>query len=85
MVVTEGDMIRVDEFIHLYRLKKSKEYEYYELMPWVRKERIITDLPSSFRYWKSRLFFVSRMDRKLFLMNFGVKFLGCFIVGEPRV
>ena len=31
MVVTEGDMIRLDEFIHLYRLKESKEYRYYEL------------------------------------------------------
>ena len=48
MVITEGDMIRVDEFIYLYHLKESKEYRYYELVPWVRKARIITDLPSSF-------------------------------------
>lgn len=37
MVVTEGDTIRLDEFVHLYYLKKSKEYEYeceyYELVP----------------------------------------------------
>ena len=33
MVVTEGDTIRLDEFIHLYRLKESKEYGYYELVP----------------------------------------------------
>ena len=59
MVITEGDMIRVDDFIHLYRLKESREYGYYDLMPWVRKARIITDLPSLFRYWKSRFFFVS--------------------------
>ena len=59
MVITEGDMIRVDDFIHLYRLKESKEYGYYDLVPWVRKARIITDLPSLFRYWKSRFFFVS--------------------------
>ena len=58
MVVTEGDMIKLDEFVHLYRLKESKEYGYYELVPWVRKVRIITDLPSSYRYWKSRYFFV---------------------------
>ena len=58
MVVTEGDMIRVGEFIYLYRLKESKEYRYYELVAWVKKARIITDLPSSFRYWKSRFFFV---------------------------
>ena len=33
MVVTEGDMIKLDKFFHLYCLKKSKEYGYYELMP----------------------------------------------------
>ena len=33
MVVTEGDMIRLDKFIHLYCLKESKEYGYYELVP----------------------------------------------------
>ena len=33
MVVTEGDTIRLDEFIHLYHLKESKEYGYYELVP----------------------------------------------------
>lgn len=60
MVLTEGDMTRVDEFICLYHLKESKEYENYKLMPWVRKARIIIDLPSSFRYWKLRFFFVSR-------------------------
>ena len=32
-VITEGDMIRVDKFIHLYRLKESKEYRYYKLVP----------------------------------------------------
>ena len=48
MVVTERDMIRVDEFIYLYHLKESKEYGYYELVMWVKKARIITDLPSSF-------------------------------------
>ena len=33
MVITEGDMIKLDEFIHLYHLKKSKEYGYYKLVP----------------------------------------------------
>ena len=33
LAVTEGDMIRVDEFKYLYCLKESKEYVYYELMP----------------------------------------------------
>ena len=59
---TEGDMIRVDEFAYLYYLKESKEYGYYDFVPWDRKARIVTDLPSSFRYWKSQFFFVSGDD-----------------------
>ena len=48
MAITEGDMIRMDEFTYLCRLKESKEYGYYKHVPWVRKARIITNLPSSF-------------------------------------
>ena len=59
MVITDGDMIRLDEFVHMHRLKESKEYGYYEMVPWVRQVRIITDLPSSFWYWNSRYFFMS--------------------------
>ena len=33
MTVTEGDMIRMDELLYLYRLKESKEVGYYEPMP----------------------------------------------------
>ena len=55
-------MIRVDEFTYLYHLKESKEYGYYELVPWVRKARIVIDLPSSFKYWKSQFFFMSGDD-----------------------
>ena len=51
-------MIRVDKFTYLYRLKESKEYGYYELVPWVREARIVKGLPLSFRYWKSQFFFV---------------------------
>ena len=60
--VTDGDMIKVDELFYLYRLKESKEHRYYELVPWERRTRIIRDLPSSFRYWKSQFFFVFRND-----------------------
>ena len=60
MTVTEGDMIRMDELLYLYRLKESKEVGYYEPMPWDRKARFIASLPSLFCYWKSRYFFVSR-------------------------
>ena len=55
-------MIKVVELIHMYCLKGSKEYGYYELVPWDRKTRIVKGLPSSFRYWKSRFFFVSGDD-----------------------
>ena len=48
LATTEGDMIRVDEFIYLYHLKESKEYGYYELVPWVREARIVKGFPSSF-------------------------------------
>ena len=52
-------MITINEFVHLYSLKESKEFGYYEFLPWDRKSRLIVDLLSSFRYWKSRYFFVS--------------------------
>ena len=44
------DMIKVGELVHLYRLKESKEYGYYELVPSARRARIVKGLPSSFRY-----------------------------------
>ena len=53
------DMIKVGELVHLYHLKESKEYGYYELVPWARRAKIVRGLPSSFRYWKSHFFFVS--------------------------
>ena len=56
------DMIKVGELVHLYRLKESKEYGCYELVPWARRARIVRGLPSYFRYWKSRFFFVSGDD-----------------------
>ena len=62
LTATEGDMIKVDELVYLYHLKESKEHGYYELVPWEKRTRIFRDLPSSFRYWKSRFFFVSRDD-----------------------
>ena len=64
LAATDGDMIKVDELIYLYRLKESKEYRYYKLVPWVREARIVRDLPSSFRYWKSQFFFISRDEWK---------------------
>ena len=59
MTIADGDMITLNEFVDLYRLKESREFRYYELVPWDRKSHLVADLPSSFRYWKSRYFFVS--------------------------
>ena len=50
MIIANDDMITLNEFIHLYRLKESKKFGYYELMPWDRRSWLIVDLPSSFRY-----------------------------------
>ena len=61
-LASNGDMISVGELTYLYRLKESKEYGYYKLVPWERRTRIVKGLPSSFRYWKSQFFFVSRDD-----------------------
>ena len=58
LAAMDGDMLRVDELVYLYRLKASKEYGYYELVPWERSTRIVRGLPSSFRYWKSKFFFM---------------------------
>ena len=47
MIVTNRDTIRLDVFVYFYHLKESKEFGYYEFIPWVKKARIIVDLPSS--------------------------------------
>ena len=73
-------MITLNEFIHLYHLKESKEFGYYELVPWDRRSRLIVDLPSSFRYWKFRYFFVS--VGRPFLTTSGRMSLGCCIDGR---
>nr|XP_023924366.1 uncharacterized protein LOC112035768 [Quercus suber] len=80
-----GDMLKVDELVYLYHLKVSEEHGYYELVPWERRTRIVKGLPSSFRYWKSRFFFVSGDDLRLPLARFGVISQGCVIGGKPRL
>ena len=62
LAANDGDMLKVDELVYLYRLKESKEHGYYELVPWERRARIVKGLPSSFKYWKSMFFFVSGDD-----------------------
>ena len=62
LAANDGDMLKVDELIYLYRLKASKEHGYYELVPWERRTRIVRGLPLSFWYWKFRFFFMSGDD-----------------------
>ena len=62
LAATDRDMIRVDELVYLCRLKASKVHGCYELVPWEKRIRIVWDLPSSFRYWKSQFFFMSGDD-----------------------
>ena len=45
----DGDMITLNEFLHLYRLKPSTHYRYFELLPWSRESRIVCSFPTSFR------------------------------------
>ena len=78
-------MIRVDEFTYLYRLKDSKEYKYYELLPWVRKVRFVTGLSSFSDIGNPSSSLCLGMIGRLLLMKFGVTSLGCSIVGKPRV
>nr|POF01934.1 hypothetical protein CFP56_06387 [Quercus suber] len=62
MFANDGDVIRRDEFLHFYRLRKSKDPGYYEFMPWDRTSRLILDYPSSLRNWKPNFLFISRSD-----------------------
>ena len=83
-IIADGDMIRLNEFVHLYRLKESKEFGYYKLVPWDRRSRLIVDLPLSFCYWKSRYFFLSWVTNgRPFLTTFGGRFLGCYVDERP--
>ena len=65
------DMIKVGELVYLYRLKESKEYGYYELVPCARRARIVRGLPLSFRYWKSLFFLYLRMTLRSLLARLG--------------
>ena len=55
----DRDMITLNKFLHLYRLKPSIHYGYFEILPWSRESRIIRSFLTSFRDWKSRYLFVS--------------------------
>ena len=58
MSANEGDIVRVEEFLHLYHLGRSKLLGYWEFKPWDKKSRLVFDYPSSLREWKTNFFFM---------------------------
>ena len=48
MLACNGEMITLNEFLFLYRLKASTHYGYFKLLPWDRKSRVIKVFPSPF-------------------------------------
>lgn len=59
MSANDEDTIRIDEFLHLYRLRCSKNPGYWEFKSWGRNSRLILDSPYSLRNLKTSFFFVS--------------------------
>ena len=59
MSANDGEVIKRDEFLHFYHLRKSKDPSYYEFKPWDRASRLILDYPSSLWNWKPNFFFIS--------------------------
>ena len=43
MFANDGDVIKKDEFLNFYHLRKSKNPYYYEFKPWGRASRLILD------------------------------------------
>ena len=43
MSANDGDIIRIDEFLHFYRLRKSKDPSYWEFKPWGNSSRLVLD------------------------------------------
>ena len=58
-IVHDGEMITLNEFLFLYKLKPSTHYRYFELTPLDKQTKVVHEFPTSFHDWKSRYFFVS--------------------------
>ena len=56
MSANDGDVITRDEFLHFYRLRKSKDPGYYEFKLWDKASRLILDYQSSPRNWKLNIY-----------------------------
>ena len=83
--IHEGNMISLNEFLHLYRLKLSTHYGYYELLPWNRNSRIVSGflLPSMIGNHNTFLFLA--LDGKPCLTTFGMKSLGYYGNGRSHL
>ena len=89
MSANDGDVIKKDEFLYFYHLRKSKDPGYYEFKPRDRASKVILDYPSSLRNWKPNFSFVSSngwefvpsedLDKALKFFFF----FFFFVVGEP--
>ena len=62
MSTNDGDVIRWDEFLHFYHLRKYKDPRYYEFKSWDRASSLILDYPSSLLNWKPNFFFIFGSD-----------------------
>ena len=58
-IVHDGEMITLNEFLFLYKLKPFTHYRYFEIASRDKQTKIVNEFPTSFRDWKSCYFFVS--------------------------
>ena len=82
MSANDGDVITRDEFLHFYRLRKSKDPSYYEFKPWDRASRLILDYPSSLRIGSQTSFLFLEVVRRSSLVRTWTKHPSFFVVGE---
>ena len=82
MSANEGDVIKRDELLHFYHLRKSKDPDYYEFKPWDRTSRLILDYPSSLWNWKPNFFFISGSGWSSSLVRTWTKPPSFFVVGK---
>jgi len=58
MSANDGNVIKKDEFLYFYRLRKSKDLGYWEFKQWDRTSMLILDSPLSLYNWKPNFFFI---------------------------
>ena len=59
MFACDDEMITLNEFLFLYRLKDPTYYWYFELLPWDRKSRIVEVFFHPFVIGNHNNFFIS--------------------------